>query len=236
MKSFSRRHFLTVATLFGILGPALIPPSATADTPKPIHFRRIAILGNSITLHSPKPDIGWTSNWGMAASSEAADYAHQFQKAIAAIQGTQPELYVKNIAPFEKSHASFNITPILEGVAAFNPDLVILAIGENMAPPKDETESEQITLSVLKLLDGLKKGRERTLLIRGSFWPAPAKDVALAKAAQRASVRFIDIAHLGKDPSHLAHAERQFQNIGVGNHPGDKGMKAIADQLVKALQ
>ena len=30
---------------------------------------RAVFIGNSITLHSPAPQIGWHYNWGMAASA-----------------------------------------------------------------------------------------------------------------------------------------------------------------------
>ncbi len=33
---------------------------------------KVLFLGNSVTFHSPKPDIGRTGNWGMAVSAEDA--------------------------------------------------------------------------------------------------------------------------------------------------------------------
>ena len=33
-----------------------------------LQAERVLFLGNSITLHAPAPNIGWTGNWGMAAT------------------------------------------------------------------------------------------------------------------------------------------------------------------------
>ena len=48
---------------------------------------RILFLGNSITMHSPNPSIGWTNNWGMAASGMGNDYVHVLTSAIDARTG-----------------------------------------------------------------------------------------------------------------------------------------------------
>ena len=53
-------------------------------------IRRILFLGNSITLHGPKADIGWTGNWGMAASAEDKDYVHLVSGALARHTGSTP--------------------------------------------------------------------------------------------------------------------------------------------------
>ena len=45
----------------------------------------------------------------------------------------------------------------------------------------------------------------------------------------------VDISALSKDESHYARSERPYKHAGVANHPGDKGMAAIADAIVKAL-
>ena len=38
---------------------------------------RVLFIGNSITRHRPKPEIGWHRNCGMAASCLEKDYVHQ---------------------------------------------------------------------------------------------------------------------------------------------------------------
>lgn len=51
---------------------------------------KILFLGNSITLHGPAPKIGWTGNWGMAASSADKDYVHVLLNRITQATGGKP--------------------------------------------------------------------------------------------------------------------------------------------------
>lgn len=37
---------------------------------------RVMFVGNSITLHGAKPDIGWHQEWGMAASANMLEQLH----------------------------------------------------------------------------------------------------------------------------------------------------------------
>ena len=57
--------------------------------------RKILFLGNSITLHGPNPSIGWTNNWGMAASAQEKDYVHVVQSAVAELTGAVPDIMFK---------------------------------------------------------------------------------------------------------------------------------------------
>ncbi len=54
--------------------------------------------------------------------------------------------------------------------------------------------------------------------------------------AENVAATFVDIAAVGRDPSNAAKSERKIQHTGVGNHPGDKGMKAIAEAIFIAIR
>ena len=43
---------------------------------------RVMFVGNSITLHNVKPEIGWFNYCGMAASTAEKDYVHLLEKRI----------------------------------------------------------------------------------------------------------------------------------------------------------
>ena len=113
--------------------------------------------------------------------------------------------------------------------------MIIVAIGENVPALKTPEEQAAFQESATKLLTALKAGRQPVLLVRSCFWKNSAKDQALQRASAAAGGRFVDISALAGDESNYGRAERPFKNAGVANHPGDKGMAAIAAALLEAL-
>jgi hypothetical protein len=74
------------------------------------------------------------------------------------------------------------------------------------------------------------------LIVRSCFWPDKTKDEILQQACAAAGGTFVDIRALGRDESNDARSERKIEHAGVAAHPGDKGMKAIADAILNALK
>ncbi|MFO1438744.1 MAG: SGNH/GDSL hydrolase family protein [Verrucomicrobiaceae bacterium] len=218
-------------TRFLILIIASFVSQTFAQTP----FKKVLFLGNSITKHGPKADIDWSGNWGMAASSEAKDYVHVFTKALGDKQSSTPEILVKNIADFERAHQGYDFAAKLKEAIDFQADLIVLAIGENVPGLKTAEEAVAFASSVLKLLRTVSGARKPVILVRSCFWAVPAKDSCLKLACNEVGGIFVDISSLSADKSLYGRAEREFKHAGVANHPGDKGMAAIADALMKAL-
>ena len=214
---------------------APVDPNRFLPTTAEESFRKVLFLGNSITKHGPKADIDWSGNWGMAASAEAKDYVHLVTAGLAAKGGSAPETMVKNIADFERAHGGYDIADQLREAIDFKADLIIVAIGENVPALKTPEEQATFQESVTKLLTALKAERQPVLLVRSCFWKNTAKDQALQKASAAAGGKFVDISALSGDAGNYGRAERQFKHAGVANHPGDKGMAAIAAALLEAL-
>jgi hypothetical protein len=198
-------------------------------------FRRVLFLGNSITKHGPKADIDWSGNWGMAASAESKDYVHLVTKALLEKSGAAPEVMVKNIADFERAYAGYDFAAKQKEAVDFHADLIILAIGENVPGLKTPEDKAMLQEAVTKLLTTLKGDRKPTFLVRSCFWANAAKDEALLGACDAVGGICVDISALGKDEKNFGRSERPFKHAGVANHPGDRGMEAIATALINAL-
>jgi alpha-galactosidase len=197
---------------------------------------KILFVGNSITKHGPKADIDWHGNWGMAATSEDKDYVHLVTKALAAKQGTAPEIMVKNVADFERNHVGYDIAGKFADAAGFKADLVILCIGENVAALKTAEAQAKYQEQVTALLKALKSNPQANVIVRSSFWADSAKDSAMRQACEAIGGTFVDISALSKDEKNYARSERPYKHAGVAHHPGDRGMAAIAEAIVKAVK
>ncbi len=199
-------------------------------------LQKILFVGNSITLHGPKADIDWHGNWGMAATSEDKDYVHLVTKALAAKQGATPVIMVKNVADFERNHLGYDIAGKFTDAAAFKADLIILCIGENVAALKTPADQAKYQEQVTALLKTLKSNPQAAVIVRSSFWANAAKDTAMRQACDAVGGTFVDISALSKDEQNYARSERPYKHAGVANHPGDRGMAAIADAILKAAK
>jgi alpha-galactosidase len=198
--------------------------------------QKVLFVGNSITKHGPKADIDWHGNWGMAATSEEKDYVHLVTQALAAKQGAQPEVMVKNVADFERAHVGYDIVGKFADAAAFKADLIILCIGENVAAFKTPEAQAKYQERVTDLLRTLKANPQAAVIVRSSFWANSAKDTAMRQACEAVGGTFVDISVLSKNEKNYARSERPYKHAGVANHPGDRGMAAIAEEIVKAVK
>lgn len=221
----------------------LIPFSLSAqeNVPRPPlpSSDKILFLGNSITLHGPAPKIGWEGNWGMAATSIEKDYVHRTLIGLAMIKGKMPEFKALNIADFERGYETYDPTSKLKDIADFKPDIVILAIGENVSALATDEKKASFKKHLLNLLNFLKTTRgvgQPAIFVRSSFWANPAKDAILKEDAAAAGAVYVDLSALAGDEKNYARSERNIPHEGVAKHPGDRGMQAIADALVRSIK
>jgi hypothetical protein len=219
------RSFLALLSLLLISAV----PSRAADA------LRLLFVGNSITLHGPSEKIGWSGNWGMAATALEKDYVHLVVAGVSKQNGAAPEYRVVNVADYERAYAKAEVPAKLTEALAFEPNTAVLAIGENIPALKTEEEKAACKESVTKLMKAMSRDGKTKLIVRSCFWANAAKDAVLKEACATVGGTFLDISALSKDESNYARSERKIENAGVANHPGDKGMQAIADAILSGL-
>ncbi len=214
----------------------------------------ILVLGNSITLHGPHEPYGWLHNCGMAASVPEADYVHVLADRIAECTGVAlrvsatesespegpdaPKLAANlvNIADiFERNYATYEDARLAPQLA-LGADLVVLEFGENV--PRDTLDPAALRDGLRRLLAGLDATGAPMVFVTGQILGPGGvideikREVCAEDPEHRA---FVDMSAFGHDPANLASAEPYYTGIITG-HPGDKGMRFIADRLFEAMQ
>lgn len=193
---------------------------------------RLLVLGNSITLAAQHDEIGWPRSCGMAASVPERDFVHLLIGGLNARHAGGVEYRIKNIAAFERGWKGFDLgqyAPLVD----FRPDILVVAIGENMANLKDDGAAFEAKLA--DLIGRFQRANPACkVVVRGVFWPNPQKDAALKAVARRLGCLWVDLSDFGGQDAYTARG--QYSHRGVAAHPGDKGMSVIADRLLKALE
>ncbi len=195
---------------------------------------RVLIYGNSIALHGPKADIGWTNSWGMAASARERDFAHLVVAGLEKKLGRKADLRIRNLAALERNFTT-NIATVAEikADAAWSPDYVVIAIGENSPSVNagNQAAYRKFLADIARPFAALKK--KPKVVLRSPFWPNAAKAKCTKEAAEEVGVIYVDAGHLGTKAENKAIG--LFWHTGVANHPGDLGMKRLADLILAGM-
>ncbi len=221
----------------GLLAAADEPTTAPAPMcVGPLRVGKILFLGNSITLHGPAENIGWSGNWGMAASAAEKDYVHLLIARLKDAAGGQPQVMVKNVADFERQFATYDVAAGLREAIDFQADVIVVAIGENVPGLATSQSQRDYQRAFVELLNSLRQHGRPVILVRSTFWTEPIRNELMAAACRQTGDVFVDLQGLDQDAGNFARSERKIDHPGVAGHPGDKGMQAIADAIWRALE
>lgn len=193
--------------------------------------KRVLFIGNSITLHGRLPEIGWDNEWGMAASSKKNDYVH---RVMANVENLDPnaEYGICQVAGWEQDyHNGVARLAEYEEARDFNADIIVCRFVENVPFAEfDEEAFGQAYRGIVKYLDPCGKAR---IVMTDSFWKHPA-DSVIERIACENGYPLVKISDLGELDEMKAIG--LFEHEGVAMHPGDTGMKTIADRIWEEIK
>jgi hypothetical protein len=192
---------------------------------------RVLFVGNSITLHGVKENIGWMNRWGMAASARENDYVHVTMNQI---QKKYPDASfgICQVADWEMNYKNGESLYLLyESARDYDANIIIMRIVENCK--KNEYEKELFMEQYEKLIQFFNKSQKAIVIVTTGFWKHPA-DEAILECAKKNGYSVCELGDLGELDEMKAIG--LFKHSGVANHPGDKGMQAIADRICDTME
>lgn len=188
---------------------------------------RVLFVGNSITKHAPRPQIGWERDCGMAASCLEKDYVHLLVKRM---QAYDPNLSfgIAQVAQYARTFFEKRACEDYQPAADFHANLVIFFYGANVskdydtmqAPPKTFEEAYEDMRNLVT-----HNGTAHAFHAMG-FYIRPRLEEEKTAVAAKYGDPYIDIDDIRvREDTH-----------GEFNHPSDLGMQLIADRFWTAIE
>ena len=191
----------------------------------------IMFIGNSITYHELKPEIGWNQQNGMAASDIEHDYVHLV---LSHLREKEPSTaaIVFNAGHWELDfNNESKLKTIMDVIKQYKPNTVVFRIGENSQRP-----IVQQKMDPKPAYDNLIKEISNNcddVIVTSLFWEYPTLDKILKDAAIENNAKYVLINDLGYEDENKAIG--LYEHPGVQGHPGNLGMKRIAERIISKL-
>ena len=185
---------------------------------------KILIVGNSITRHGPKSELGWYRDCGMAASAPEKDYVHRLYSMLKE-DGIEVFMRIRQCSYWETHFTEENILDKYDDDRAFRADYVIFRLGDNTvnAPNDIPKFKDAIRDFIEKINNGGK------VIFTTCFWHLDSVDEKIREVATELGCPCIELGDLGDDST--MRATGLYEHSGVAWHPSDKGMENIAKRI-----
>ncbi len=191
---------------------------------------KILFLGNSITLHGPKEEIGWAGEWGMAASTRERDYVHLLMATFSQ-KDTDTAYCTCQVANWERDYKNGpDHYAVFADARAFGADIIIARFVENC--PSAAFDRDTFKTAYEGLIDYVNRTGKAKVIYTSSFWRHPGDGIIEQIAAEHNSP-FVSLGDLGQRNDMMAIGK--FWHSGVAVHPGDLGMEQIANRIWNAI-
>lgn len=194
---------------------------------------KVICLGNSVTVQEYKPDAGWYSSWGMAASKEENDYCHRLESLLGEVY-VDTEVTPLNISDWERN-PSMDLNKRLDRYCD-GKDVIIIRLGENMS------DADSFRSSIRKLVQYCK-GQAQHVLLTGSLWKDEGKEAAIRDIADGFGIPYVSLEGIDVPENRRAAGDLLYDTDGNSyeatqellSYPNDKGMERIAETISEKL-
>ena len=182
--------------------------------------KKILFVGNSITKHAPKADIGWYRDCGMAASSADADYVHLLARKFTEYYGEEISYGIVQVAVFEWNLNTENIEKYFSSAKDYNPNVMFMFFGANVSSCYETEENPPFKFGdSYAALRNYLIGDNTTVIHSQGYYIRPKLDAEKLAVAEKYNDAFVNIEGI----------RNREETHGMFNHPNDLGMKEIAD-------